>query len=115
MQENKDQAHQSLTFFCFWNKAEKLKALGSENNILLSEFFSTRAVCRFMVYYFDNFASNYEVLCEAGLSQLTCMTQLQLRLFGHVARFTDPDLVSSLTLWEIIRVWRSTTNSEIAS
>lgn len=53
-------------------------------------FFGTRTLCRPISYHWWDFVSNQRLYSETGTHAIPCLIQEgQLRLFGHVARFSE--------------------------
>ena len=58
-----------------------------------------------MGHHWDNFVANDRLLRKAGMSQVTCLIQHHLELFGHVARLLGSVSVSRVVFEEISSAW----------
>ena len=69
--------------------------------------FGTRSLRRILGYFWSDFVSIERLLRETQMRFVTCIVrERQLRLYGHVARFTDADPAHQILSAREPREWR---------
>ena len=70
-------------------------------------YFGARSLQRILGYRWSDLVSNERLLRETQMRFFTCIVrELQLRLYGHVARFPDADLAHQILSAREPREWR---------